>query len=297
LDYSAAHGAVVVSGYIADSFTTFAPFGNALGEYTENSPGPIQHGVEFHDFAPGFPSYPSRHASAVSSGGAGFVGSATYVEYAQTERDPYPGTYYMRSEASVEATWTDIIVTGPAGATMVPIAANILIDGSFLFAAGAIDDPLGVGWSQFSSASFGVRINGEPAAFGNWTVTAANGGPVTNTLGNGVFTDFDGSYAGTTSTVMVPVNTPFSISMFLQTNAQVSVPRAGTISLGTNTNFGHTASFATTGPAFDVPDGYTVNSAEASVTDNAFVLVPAPASVGVMAAGGVAMIRRRRQTG
>lgn len=289
-----AQAAVVVSGYIADSFTTFAPFGNALGEYAETAPGTIQHGVDFHDSAPGFPSYPSRHASAVSNGGPGFVGSATFVQYSQIERDPYPGTYYMRSEASVEATWTDIVVTGPAGAAMVPFSANILIDGAFLFSFVGADDPLGVGWSQFSSASFGVRINGEPAASGNWTVLAANGGPITNPLGNGVFTNFDGSYAGATNAVMVPVNTPFSISMFLQTNAQVSVPRGGTIMLGTNTNFGNTASFATTGPTFNVPDGYTVNSAQAAVTDNTFTMVPAPASVGVMAPAGLALIRRRR---
>ncbi|HZW05990.1 MAG TPA: GC-type dockerin domain-anchored protein [Phycisphaerales bacterium] len=73
---------------------------------------------------------------------------------------------------------------------------------------------------------------------------------------------------------MVPVSTPFTIEMILQVNAQVQVPHGASISTSTTTDFGHTASFATSGPAFNLPPGYTANSAQAGVVNNSFALPP-----------------------
>jgi hypothetical protein len=71
---------------------------------------------------------------------------------------------------------------------------------------------------------------------------------------------------------MVPVNTPFPLEMSLQVLAQIAVPQAGGVILAASTDFAHTASFPTSGPVFNLPAGYTVNSAQAGITGNTFVI-------------------------
>jgi len=96
------------------------------------------------------------------------------------------------------------------------------------------------------------------------------------------------------STIDVPVNTPFTVKMFLLTTAEVDVPIGGALDLAANCDFAHTASFETEGQAFNVPAGYTVNSASAGVTDNAFLLVPAPSALAMLASAGLFATRRTR---
>jgi len=290
----AALAQVQMSGYIADSYTTFAPFGNALGEYNATVGGTGQRGTTFDSFAP---LSPSRYATAVSGGGPGYVNGYASAQYIWNNGDGNPGGYYMRAEANADATWNDIVVSpvgGGGGSGMVPFSVNVLLHGSFGFTTSNAVDPHNVGWSQYSAASFGIWVNGVGQG-SNWTVYSDRGGPVVNTLGNGFFTNFNGTAQGTTDTVMVPVNTPFSIRMFLQVNAQVSVPRGGSISISTSTDFAHTASFATNAPAFNVPEGYTVNSVQAGVADNTFILTPTPGAFGLFAVAGAATVQRRRR--
>ncbi|HYD00610.1 MAG TPA: hypothetical protein VEB22_05235, partial [Phycisphaerales bacterium] len=284
---SAALSQVRLSGYIADSYTTFAPFGNTLGQYNVTvSQG--QHGVDFHSFPQGQPVFPSRHASAVSGGGPGFVTGYGFAQYISNVSSSDPGSYYIRSEAAAIATWTDVVVspTGGGGPSTVPFSVNFVLTGSFNFNTSNVVDPQNVGWSQFSSASFSITVHGAGQG-GNWVVRSDNGGPVINPLANGFFTNFDGSVEGTTDPVVVPVNTPFTIEMVLLINAQVQVPHGASISTSTTTDFAHTASFATTGPAFNLPPGYTANSAQAGVANNSYTLPPAACPGDLGTTGGL----------
>ncbi|HZW05992.1 MAG TPA: hypothetical protein VFF65_02620 [Phycisphaerales bacterium] len=131
----AALSQVQLSGYIADSYTTFAPFGNTLGQYNVTVSQNGQHGVDFHSFFPGTDA-PSRHASAVSGGGPGFVTGYGFAQYISNVSDSDPGSYYIRSEAVAIATWTDVVVSpagGGGGAGSVPFSVNFVLNGSFDF--------------------------------------------------------------------------------------------------------------------------------------------------------------------
>jgi hypothetical protein len=260
------HAQVAVGGYIDDSYS----IPHHLAEYFITFPGPLQHAVNFDDFRPDIPGYPSRHATALSGGGRGFVTAYDFAQYIQNVSTNDPGGYTMNSVSNVVATWNDVRVTGPAGPPMVPVSINLLVHGSFDFQASNVNDPFHVGWQQYSSASFLLRINGDFGAAGNWGVRSDSSGPILHPLGDGIFTDFNGTFEGPSETVMVPANTPFSVQMTLQVTGQISLPRGGGIIISTSTDFAHTASFATSGPAFNVPPGYTVNSDEAGVTDNSF---------------------------
>ncbi|MDP1661169.1 MAG: hypothetical protein Q8L55_04560 [Phycisphaerales bacterium] len=292
----AALAQVQLSGYIADTYTTFAPFGNTLGQYNDTVSGTGQRGTSFDSF---FPGAPSRHASAVSGGGPGYVNGYAFSQYIANTSDGNPGSYYMRAESNVESTWSDIVVSpigGGGGGGLVPFSVNLLLHGSYGFTTSNAVDPHNVGWSQYSAASFAIWVNGVGES-GNWLVSSDRGGPVTNPLGNGFFANFNGTFNGSTATVMVPVNTPFSIRMFLQVNAQVSVPSGGSVVISTSTDFAHTASFATSGPAFNLPEGYTVNSAQAGVVDNTFILTPTPGAFGLLSMAGAAALGRGRRSG
>lgn len=292
-----AEASVLVSGYISDPETSYTPLSNTLGQYSEMIDGTIQRSVAFdQEGIPGSGYFSrSRHAAAASGGGPGYVNASNSAQYIWNDGDGNPGKYFLHAESSVVATWNDIVVSGPAGASMVPISANLLIHGSYLMGSSNVVDPHNVGWSMASAASFGFTINGTPTTSGNWTQFSSRGGAPYNTLGNGVFTNFNGTYQGATDIVMVPANTPFSISMFLLVYSEINLPAGASISIFSSTDFGHTASLATDGPAFNVPAGYTVNSAEAGVEDNGYVLVPAPGSAAVALSAGVLIgVRRRR---
>ena len=57
-------------------------------------------------------------------------------------------------------------------------------------------------------------------------------------------------------------------------------------------DFSHTVTFANSGPVFNIPDGYSVNSVEAQITDNAFV--PEPAGLTLLGMGAVGLLCGRR---
>ncbi|MBC7771095.1 MAG: hypothetical protein H7210_01240 [Pyrinomonadaceae bacterium] len=258
---------VTVSGNIDDTYPGY------LDGYVATFPGTLQRGLTFHDSRPGTPGYPSRTATVRSGGGPGYVNGYGFVQWIQKASDPNPNpeSYGMTTTSSARATWNDIMVTGPAGPAMVPISVNLLLHGSFSFPISNVVDPFDLGWMQYSSAGFSLLINGELAANGNWGVRSDSSGPYLY-FGGGVFADFDGTYEGTSAVVMVPANTFFSIEMYLAVTAQFDIPLGGSAIIATVNNFTRTASFATNGPVFNLPAGYTAGSVEAGVTNNTFAL-------------------------
>ncbi len=290
---------VTVTGQIAitrSSNGVFDPL-DILAAYQRTSPGSQQLGATI--FRPSTdPRTPSIQATIVSGGGPGYVSSASSAQRTTPQSTGRGRNFELRADASVLMRWTDFIVSGPSGGpAMMPISANILLEGtaglaSSTIANGDSQDPGRSGWGSSASAAFTLGINGVPN--GNvWALSSMDGGPVT-TFGSGLFANFQGSVRGTTPSVMVPVNIPFSIQMSLTTSAGVYSPEGAGGFISAFVDFAHTGSFDTTGSAFVLPAGYTINSASAGVTNNSYI-VPAPSVGALLGLGGLVATRRRRQ--
>ena len=59
-----------------------------------------------------------------------------------------------------------------------------------------------------------------------------------------------------------------------------------------NTDFGSTLTFATTGDVFNLPSGYTANSAQAGIVDNHFIPEPS-ATLGALGLVMIPLLRSR----
>lgn len=60
-------------------------------------------------------------------------------------------------------------------------------------------------------------------------------------------------------------------------------------------DFSHTVTFATSGPVFNIPEGYSANSAEAGITNNTFVPEPSTAALLVIGCVAALVVRRPRR--
>jgi len=106
---------------------------------------------------------------------------------------------------------------------------------------------------------------------GLWSIGNAGNGETSNRTGffNGLAPDGTGCSA----TVDLPLDTPFTLRLTVRVLVESSV-RWGFGAATAFGNFGATVSFPSDRPVFDLPNGYTVNSAEGEIVDNMFVGTP-----------------------
>lgn len=185
--------------------------------------------------------------------------------------------YSFGASAFASGIWSDFIVTGPASPANILISVNLNIDGTTL--AGTTVTPSGQSQAS-SSVQFNVRGNNQLSG-GSFTQSVSNGNFPTF-VGTGLLTGFDGNMDVTSALFSVPVNTPFSIELQLSVSSNLSANFSEIFSLDANTNFFNTLTFAPIGPVFNLPSGYTINSAQAGIIDNNYV-VPEPSSLPLMA--------------
>lgn len=225
--------------------------------------------------------------------------SSSYSRAINESNFPLNFDFNFTNSTSAIAVWKDFIVTGPAGPSTVPISVNALIEGSIAASIAQGSSPTS---RLGGSVEFYIESGLQNDFF--WTISyggtyglsiTAGDGPVYDRTG--LLANFDGSTVVTTGVFNVPVNTPFAIRFGLNTTTVLRTQYGSISSMEVGVDFSHTAKFVTDGPAFNLPVGYTINSVDAGIVNNAYV-VPEPSTIWLSAFGVgtifIGAIARRR---
>ena len=211
--------------------------------------------------------------------------------------------------ASAEAVWTfdDFLVTG-TGSASTPIlgALHLWVDGQ-IYGGGYTDSqgPFTSFVNGIGEIYFEIEINGIYAGSGNAFYAFNDGNPIEQ-----AFDLLSGHYGTggavsdsiTSDQLLIPVGQTFDVRVRVVASTRAVVRILGTPADPSDTvtaggsglsNFQSTVSFAPSGPVFDLPPGYTVNSVSAGIVNNQ--LVPEPGVLWLLAGGtaGVFALRRR----
>ena len=227
------------------------------------------------------------HASGSASGGAAHLAAdaqfvRNYHFFANWDAETYTAS------AHVIMTLNDVIITGP---TPVSTSINILLDGTVSAASTLSDSPATSSVSSSSNVSATVFANSTVIGSGFYLQSSSNG-TINDPFGSGIFANFTGHNVVTTNAITLPVNTPVTIMFDLSLSCSAGMYNDTGGNALCAANFGNTISFATDRPVFNLPAGYSVNSASAGISGNAIV-APEPASLTLLAAA--ALLRRRRR--
>lgn len=185
-----------------------------------------------------------------------------------------------------------MVVSGPAGP--VSTSLNMILDGL----TSATGTPAGGNTGLISSSSLQVvfKVNGgAPVAWGDESLSSTLGGAPVRSA-DGMLTNwYPMGGQITTQPFTVQANVPFLLEIQIQAGASGSGSFASQVpwTAEADSDFGNTLSFSTTRSVFNLPADYTANSADAGIVDNLFS-VPEPATLSLLALGGLAVIRRRK---
>lgn len=254
--------------------------------------GPVMNSrqVLYDDVVPGR----SWHGRAGSGADGYGLHASTYVGANNIANGDSGGLIFM-AFANVLVTFTDFVISGPVGSGPIQTPINFHLSGEQILGSYTSSSPIYT--SNVSSNVFLSVGAGDNAASGTNNFYYRNGvsSPPTQT---GMLVGFGGDANVQTPLWTLPVNTPFSMTLILNTAVQVGVVFSDGYITSALSDFGNTLSFATDRPVFGLPAGYSVYSAEAGIVDNTFSSpVPEPASgllaaLGLLAVGG--WTRRRR---
>ncbi|HTR37308.1 MAG TPA: PEP-CTERM sorting domain-containing protein [Bryobacteraceae bacterium] len=229
-----------------------------------------------------------------------------------------PGGFCGWSVSSeAQLTLDDVVFSGPTDS--VTTALNLALAGSMSATASA-GGAFQYGAEGAANVTFdGYLTDNDQFAFefggsmsnNQWNGSYVSGtscftssGLLGDTQGCGSAVESVGSTVGTDQ-FDVPIGVPLTLVMTLNTNAGVAgyVNGNGSADATGGANFIDTVSFPFSGVVFDLPDGYTVNSAEGMIVDNHFVgaentsAVPEPGSLPILLAGfaAIALLHLRRR--
>jgi hypothetical protein len=247
-------------------------------------------GVNYDRFGPGIP---SEHAQANSEADGFGVHAHAFADYIVVGPSFSPFNFYgIGATSQAWVTFVDVVVTGPAGG-IVSTVLNLNLDGGQL--GGAAADPGGSAFAS-SSVNVAVGINGASVGHGHREVNFGSNTNTVTTIGLDMLANGVGHIV--TPAFNVTVGVPFEVYLELDTQASITanLPSVFGMTAEANTDFSDTLSFALTGPVFNLPAGYTANSAAAGIVNNSFV-VPEPSSLLLAFFGlaAVVLVRRRHR--
>lgn len=213
------------------------------------------------------------------------------IKYSAAGTFDYHGHYL--STAGAVADFDDFEITGPTATVLTPL--NFHLVGGQL-AEATLFTTESQPYLQ-SSIQFSVSIISDGVSFGSdggWhTLLNSNAGAPVNE--SGLLVGFDGNMSFTTKQMALPVNRPFTVSIVLSVASSVEYNfEEPSFIIEANTDANHTLTFAADRPVFDLPDGYTVNSASAGIVNNRYT-APEPATISLVAAGSLTLLDDRRR--
>ena len=208
----------------------------------------------------GATSFTANGVSAVGSANASYSASSGFdgLTVSASSAHSYPATLPNSSfgnflgyganttvSGSANLTVTDLVFTGPGSA--LPVSLNGLFQGT-----GSATE-----LSSFSG-SFSVGLGGGAAMSGFEAHQGIWGGGSLGTVGYYVIGGYtSGTMPFQTCAWIVPINTPVSLSIGLG----LSVSGAGGYDTTSDSSASVSLFLPTSGPVFNLPDGFTVNSA------------------------------------
>src|SRR5262249_9153108 len=221
-------------------------------------------------------------------------GFAGWTHEIGTPTDPDVFTTYS-AQSGAHATFTDMVITPPPGATgPVLTSFNLHIDGSLSVASFFTPSLSSDAQSQVQVALYGpgagvgpgTNVGGAFLALrgDHGTPATGSGGGALASLANAASIASNGNVAFSmdfsSGTFLAPLGVPFSVGLDLETSTSLSNDVIESFITSANADFGGTLTFATDGPVFNLPPGFTVNSAAAHIIDNTFSpSVPEPLTI------------------
>jgi hypothetical protein len=248
------------SGAVSESVAGQTQF---IAPYQGSLPGQL--GTSRYLFPPEAIATTSMRAQ--SGAGPGFIVASTFSQLIKTTINDGSFTVQVGGLAFANTIWTDMEVRGTPG--MVPTRIRIHVSGGM--SAGTSLNPRATANVQLL-----MRINGQDVGNGSRTISVIGGSTTINETG--ILRNFDGDAVIESAPIMVAANTPFQVEIQLTASASTSLFWGFSGDASALTDFSHTVTLATDRPVFDVPAGYTVNSAQARIVNNVFA-IPCPADL------------------
>jgi hypothetical protein len=204
---------------------------------------------------------------AQSGAGPGFIVASAFSQLIKNTVNDGPFTVQIGGLAFAKSIWTDMEVRGTPG--MVPTRIRLHVTGGM--SAGTSINPRAT-----STVQLLMRIKGQDVGNGSRVISVDGGAKTVNETG--VLTNFPGDAVFESAPIMVAANTPFEVEIQLTASASTSLFWGFSGNASALSDFSHTVTLATDRPVFDVPAGYTVNSAQARIVNNMFA-IPCPADL------------------